>query len=82
MPDGHAVGVGEHRLEVRVGVGRRVAMPGGDVAWWGCSPRECRSWTGRLVLRTAAHLASDHGPFDLVLAGGLFDYLEERFTRA
>ncbi|MGW6095634.1 hypothetical protein ACWFRK_14955 [Streptomyces sp. NPDC055157] len=34
------------------------------------------------VLRTAAHLAADHGPFDLVLAGGLFDYLEERFTRA
>ncbi|MET7551514.1 class I SAM-dependent methyltransferase [Streptomyces sp. NPDC005479] len=34
------------------------------------------------VLRTAAHLAADHGPFDLVLAGGLFDYLEERFARA
>ncbi|MFC5782893.1 hypothetical protein ACFPWS_17850 [Streptomyces aureus] len=34
------------------------------------------------VLRTAAHLAADHDPFDLVLAGGLFDYLEERFTRA
>ncbi|CAM5448864.1 hypothetical protein SAFG77S_00960 [Streptomyces afghaniensis] len=33
------------------------------------------------VLRTAAHLAADHGPFDLVLAGGLFDYLE-RFARA
>ena len=36
----------------------------------------------RHVLRTAAHLAADHGPFDLVLAGGLFDYLEERFARA
>jgi extracellular factor (EF) 3-hydroxypalmitic acid methyl ester biosynthesis protein len=34
------------------------------------------------VLRTAAHLAADHGTFDLVLAGGLFDYLEERFARA
>ncbi|MFF8536936.1 hypothetical protein ACF07B_34080 [Streptomyces sp. NPDC015532] len=34
------------------------------------------------VLRTAAHQAADHGPFDLVLAGGLFDYLEERFARA
>ncbi len=34
------------------------------------------------VLRAAAHLAADHGPFDLVLAGGLFDYLEERFARA
>ena len=34
------------------------------------------------VLRTAAHLAADHGPFDLVLAGGLFDYLEERFAQA
>ncbi|MCX3286542.1 hypothetical protein OR263_07425 [Streptomyces sp. NEAU-H22] len=33
------------------------------------------------VLRTAAHLAADHGPFDLVLAGGLFDYLE-RFAGA
>jgi hypothetical protein len=30
------------------------------------------------VLRTAPHLAADHGPFDLVLAEGLFDYLEER----
>jgi hypothetical protein len=34
------------------------------------------------VLRTAAQLAADHGPFDLVLAGGLVDYLEERFARA
>lgn len=34
------------------------------------------------VLRSAAHLAADHGLFDLVLAGGLFDYLEERFARA
>jgi hypothetical protein len=34
------------------------------------------------VLRTAGHLAADHGPFGLVLAGGLFDYLEERFGRA
>ncbi|MBX9394813.1 hypothetical protein K4749_14700 [Streptomyces sp. TRM72054] len=34
------------------------------------------------VPSTAAHLAADHGPFDLVLAGGLFDYLEERFARA
>ncbi|TPQ22216.1 class I SAM-dependent methyltransferase [Streptomyces sporangiiformans] len=33
------------------------------------------------VLRTAAHLAADHGPFDLILAGGHFDYLE-RFARA
>jgi hypothetical protein len=34
------------------------------------------------VLRTAAQLAADHGPFDPVLAGGLFDYLDERFARA
>jgi hypothetical protein len=27
-------------------------------------------------------LAADHGPVDLVLDRGLFDYLEERFARA
>ena len=32
-------------------------------------------------MRTVAHLAADHGPFDLVLAGGQFDYLEDRFPR-
>ncbi|MFI0369924.1 hypothetical protein ACH35V_18790 [Actinomadura sp. 1N219] len=34
------------------------------------------------ILRTVAHLAADRGPFDLFLAGGLFDYLEERSARA
>lgn len=30
------------------------------------------------ALRRSAELAADAGPFDLVLAGGLFDYLDER----
>jgi len=34
------------------------------------------------VLRTAAHLAGDRGPVDLVLAVGLVDYLEERVEAA
>lgn len=33
-------------------------------------------------VRKAADLGADHGPFDLVLAGGLFDYLPQRYARA
>lgn len=51
-------------------------QPGGVPGTWGHHFDDC------LLLRTAAHLAADHGSFNLVLAGGLFDYLEERFTRA